>query len=94
MARHQARRAGRCAESFGRIGLVYLRKPKDQLAQRLGKATAAGDVRPDAGRWYTLDSSERFDKMFLERADHVIDCTSQSIEAVAAAVNALVMSSR
>jgi regulator of PEP synthase PpsR (kinase-PPPase family) len=43
---------------------------------------------------YTLDSYERFDKMFLEMADHVIDCTSKSIEEVAAEVNALVMSSR
>jgi hypothetical protein len=92
IAMHQARRAGRHAESFARIRLV--RKPKDQLARHLGKPTAAGDVRPDAGQWYTLDSYEGFDKMFLEMADHVIDCTSKSIEEAAAEVNALVMSSR
>jgi hypothetical protein len=88
-AMHQAKRTGRCAERFARVRLVYLRKPKDRLARHLARPAAAGGLRDEASRQYALDHYERFDRMFLEMADDVIDCGSKGVEQVAAEVGAV-----
>jgi len=82
-ALHAAKVCGSHTTQMSRIHFVYLHKPKDRLARHLARATHGGSIRPQLAQNYTLSEYERFHKMFMDLADVVIDCSSNSVQETA-----------
>ncbi len=87
---HAGKMAGRFADQFSRVTLVYLHKPKDELQKHLANPTAGGQHREAAGVEYTLDQYDRFHTLFSQLAHQTVECSQKSIEMVAANIRALV----
>jgi hypothetical protein len=82
-ALHAAKACGSHPTLLSRIYFVYLHKPKDRLARHLARATHGGSIRPQLAQNYTLSAYERFHEMFMDLADVVIDCSSNSVQETA-----------
>ena len=82
-ALHAAKACGSHTTFLSRIYFVYLHKPIDRLARHLARATPGGSIRPQLAQHYTLSEYERFHKMFMDLADRVIDCSSNSVRETA-----------
>jgi hypothetical protein len=87
----RAKLAGLYAERFARVRLVYLCKPKDQLAQHLAKPMPGGRRRDLPSVQYTLTHYDRFHRIFADLAVHTIDCDSKSGEEVARELRSLLL---
>jgi hypothetical protein len=88
-AMQRAKAAGEFAESFARLYLVYLWKPKDRLTRHLEKPHPGGNLRDNASKQYTLASYDRFHQMFDSMADWTIEVAAKGVQDVAAEIRAL-----
>jgi len=90
VAMRQAKLDGKYPNQFSAVCFVYLRKPKDQLQVHLGLPSADGRNRDKASQRYTLDNYERFDTLFTQLADRIVDCSGRTVESVAGDFSGLV----
>lgn len=81
-ALNQARQRGEYATQFERLRLVYLRKDKNLLRKHLMMPTSGGTHRPQAHIKYTLENYERFDCLFRELADEVVECADRPVSEI------------
>ena len=88
-AMHRAKLNHEHSYLFDAVHFVYLRKPKVRLARHLLLPTSGGNTRPQDGQKYTLAHYDRFDQMFKDLSDQIIDCTTSSIDNVSNEVRIL-----
>ena len=93
-AMQQAKLALQQREQFSAVCFVYLRKSKDQLREHLALPSAGGRSREPTGRQYTLDNYERFDQLFKDLANRIVDCSARNVAAVATEIRELSESSQ
>ena len=88
-ALHSAKLSEAATDLFNSIHFVYFKKSKDRLARHLNLLSAGGSVRCEAAKAYTLQHYDRFDSMFSDLANEVVDCSSLTSAEVAKLVSHL-----
>ena len=78
-AMHRSKKAQEQLDAFDKVCLVYLRKGKGVLEQHLRLPIGSGAIRQLQDVAYTLKHYERFDRMFRELADEIIECDNHTI---------------
>jgi hypothetical protein len=77
------------AEDFDQLRFVYLRKEKSVLKKHLQLPTFGGVNRPNDQIAYTLQHFDRFDKMFREMADVIIEVDNRPPTEIADQIQSL-----
>ena len=69
--------------SFANFTMVYLHVPKDELKERLGQPMTGGHIREEDTVNYTLQHYDCLHELYDRLADHTVECSRKSVEAVA-----------